>query len=409
MRWIISASALVASLTLLSAQQPGRLGPVVKPSELPPGVVLPPSMTMPPGMLPGSVMKPEEPKAPAVITPQLERFLPLDAGAVNIRSNAEHWLLVAGPHVLANFGKDQAAAEEARLAVRELKPTDWASIGSAGLHYGLTGGKANALNLSVKQSVPIDLKSVRAAAVRGVWVLKDEANILVNFGLAKHDAEQAAAVIQKYGFNRLGRVGFPNPTFQYLFAEPVDFKATRPNVGGPSALHQAAAEQALNRTGIPVPGVGFVGERIVIDPRRIDIRKDGGEYKLVSGNDVLGRFGPSEWSARDALKFIQDSRFTEFCKIGETTFFLIDGKPPTKVPFNVQGRSFDPKNVKARNLDGRFGVYDGSGRLIFSCTTAEEAEQTAKAIQGFGFDTVCRLGLSDRTSLKFLAKTGSGR
>lgn len=402
MRWLISASALGICCFSVVAQQPilppGRLGPIGSPN------------APAPGMLPGSVIAPEAPRAPVVSTPLPERFTTIDANTITVRTNSEQWLLTAGTLVLGNFGKDHAGAEEARAALRELKPSSWATIGTVGLGYGLTGGKALPVALNVKQATPIDLKSVRAEAVRGVWVLKDEATIHANFGLAREDAEQAAAVVQKYGFNRLGRVGFPNPSFQYLFAEPV---AANADAGKQPAiapgLQLAAAERNLMRTGIPVPGAGFVGERIVIDPKRIDIRKEGGEYKLVSGGDLIGRFGPSEWAARDALKLIQDARFTEFCRIGETTFFLIDGKPPTKVPFNVQGRTFDPKNVKARNLDGRFGVYDGSGRPIAPAASAEEAEQIVQAIQGYGFDTTCRLGLSDRTSLKFLAKTGTAK
>ena len=76
------------------------------------------------------------------------------------------------------------------------------------------------------------------------------------------------------------------------------------------------------------------------------------------------------------------------------------------MPFNAQGRTFNPKTVKVRATDGGFGVFEDAGRQLFRAATVEEAEQMARAIQGFGFDMVCQLGLSPTTSLRFLAKTG---
>ena len=111
-------------------------------------------------------------------------------------------------------------------------------------------------------------------------------------------------------------------------------------------------------------------------------------------------------AARDALKLVQDYRFTEHCQLGEMGFFLVNGVAPTRVPFNVQGRRFDAKTVKVRAAEGGYGVYDDTGRLLFRAPTLDEAEQMAKALQSYGFDTVCQLGLSTTSSLRFLAKTG---
>jgi hypothetical protein len=74
----------------------------------------------------------------------------------------------------------------------------------------------------------------------------------------------------------------------------------------------------LTRVGIPVGGVGFVGEMIKIDPRKLDVRKDGAEWVIASGTEVIGRYGQTEWAARDAARTIQDSRFTEYCKVGSS-------------------------------------------------------------------------------------------
>src|SRR5205823_6177525 len=150
---------------------------------------------------------------------------------------------------------------------------------------------------------------------------------------------------------------------------------------------RAAQEQALTRTGVPVPGLGFVGERIVIDARQVEVRKERADYVLAHGPDVLAKFGANEWAAQDALRVVKDARFTEFCRVGELTFFLAGGKAPTRVPFSAQGARFTPAALKVQPADGRWGVYD-TGRLIVPAASKEEGEQMVRVIQAYQFDQV---------------------
>ena len=117
-----------------------------------------------------------------------------------------------------------------------------------------------------KVILPIDLRAARAEAIRGVWCVRDDDNLLLNFGTDKAGADQAVAVIRKYGFNRVGVVGTQaNPAMSYLF---VSLEQERPKLlGGPLVFN--AQVDALTRTGIPIPGVGFAGEMIKIDPRKV--------------------------------------------------------------------------------------------------------------------------------------------
>jgi hypothetical protein len=138
----------------------------------------------------------------------------------------------------------------------------------------------------------------------------------------------------------------------------------------------------------------------------VEVRRDRGEYVLANGADVLARFGPSEWAARDAARLIQQERYTEFCRFGTAgvTFFLHNGRPPERVPFFAQGQRFDPIGLKVRELAGKWWLFDGTGRPLLPAGTAEEADQLLKLIRGYGFDQVCQVGSSPRASLKFLAK-----
>jgi hypothetical protein len=279
------------------------------------------------------------------------------------------------------------------------------------LEYGLTNGKPFIPSLPPKHSQMIDIGTVRAEAVRGVWVLRDDANILVNFGPQRNDAEQAAAVCKRYGFNRLAQIGGANPSMSILFAQLGQELGRTP--GQNAAMNGVAAvfqEQNLQRTGIEIPGVGYIGERIVIDPRKLEIkRKDRtGPWVIMSGSESLAEFGASEWSARDGLKLLQDLRVTEFCRINDqVSFFLVNGAAPSRVPFAVQSTSFDPLALRIRPASGgTVAVYEGNGRLLFPVRNEAEGEALIKLIKHYKFDQQCQMGLSTRNGLKFLARSG---
>ena len=391
------------------AQQPQLpTGPVAVP-----GSPTAPPQTLPPNLLPNA--KPQDaPQSrelvfpvpdPSVRTPMKERFTPIDTATLLLRPQDGNWILFAGTTPLREFGRSQPDADEARRVLRELRPTVWADIGYPRpiVGYGLSGGKASLTVPTPRRSEPVDLKTVRAEQVRGAWCLRDDAAVLLNFGRDKPDAEQAVAVCKKYGFNRIGLIGSPEPTFAFFYAAPVDTAGLTPTAA--SALAQAAREQTLTRTGVAVPGLGFVGERVVIDARQVEVRKDRTDYVLAHGPDVFAKFGPNEWAAQDALRVVKDGRFTEFCRVGELTFFLVNGKAPTRVPLSAQGTRFSPAALKVYEINGRWAVCDAA-RVFVSAASKEEAEQVARVIQAYQFDQLCRVGPSPRASLMFLAKTG---
>ena len=335
--------------------------------------------------------------------PQKEQSVRVEGSALFARRQNDNWQVWAGSVLVREFGKHQAEAEEMIRVMRELRPTEWVSIGQ-GVEYGLTKGEAFIPTFEPKHSTAFDLKSVRAENIRGAWVLRDDSTLLLNFGINRADAEQAAAVVQRYGFNRIGWVGDPTPLTNFLFTMP-EGAQSRP--GGLAAVIKSQSETDLLRTGIELGGQGFVGERIVIDVKKCETRKEKGEYVLAHGTEILAKFGQSEWSARDALRVVQDMKATEFCRFNaDVTFFLVNGEAPTKVPFAMQSKRFDPERLQIRTAsNGQFALYDSGSRQIFGpFTTETEAEQLAKLVKHYKFDQSCQQGLSSRGGLKFLAK-----
>ena len=236
----------------------------------------------------------------------------------------------------------------------------------------------------------IDLRSARVEPVRGVWCVRDDETILFNFGTDKASAEQAVAVIRKYGFNRVGVVGAAaQPVMSYLF---VSLDADRPKLGGGQLLLNAQID-ALARTGIPVPGVGYTGEMVKIDAKKVEARKDGAEWVVAAGPEVLGRFGPTEWAAREAARTVQDAKFTEFCKLGGAsgmTFFLRDGKAPGRAPLSAQGRNFDPAALKVQQVNDKWAVTENNKHL-FDVSGPQEGEVVIRVLKSYGFDQLAHL------------------
>jgi hypothetical protein len=381
---------------------------------------------------PGSLNVPPVTKPEAITEiplPHPEQKFPIRAMDVTVKRAIGSWQVWAGQKMLGDFGDNETNARDVARVYRDLRPTEWITIGGPKpvVEYGLTNGKpavtgvalddtgeqnpaapsANApviTGAGAKFVQSIDLKTARIEPIRGVWCVRDDDNILFNFGPNKADAEQTLAVIQKYGFNRIGVVGTPTqPAMSFLY---VSLEQERANklVGGQLLVN--AQINALTRTGIPVPGVGYVGEMVKIDPRKVEVRKDGTDWVMASGQEVLGRYGPTEWAAREAARTVSDARFTEFCKLGGTsnlTFFLANGKAPIRAPYSTHGRSFNPGALKVEQINQKWAITENR-RPLFDVGSPQEGETVVRVIQHYGFDQICNLSPGGTKGVMFLIK-----
>ncbi|CAN5322345.1 hypothetical protein BH11PLA2_BH11PLA2_00780 [soil metagenome] len=377
----------------------------------------PPATLQVPKLLPptvqGQVIQPTPLNAAPIRLPRDENLIPIDVRGVRVQRLAHQMVVNVGTKVFREYAPLTDDAELTAKLLREMMPTLWGQLGKSRIvvEYGLTVGSNGETivppTAGFPQSVtPMDLKTLRVEPIRGVWCVRDDASIHFNFGMEKEEAEQTLAVCRKYGFNRIGTVGRGGvPAVTYLFAAPeiAGARATNPNIAG----LQAQQEKLLTRTGIEVPGVGTVGEKIVIDPRKIELRRDKSAFVIVSGNEVLANFGTDEWAARDAIRVIQDARFSEFCKLGTSgvTFFLVNGIAPTRVPFHARQTKFDPGSLRAKEFNGKWCVMDITGKPLLLAGDEAEANQLLKVMKAFNFDTVAVVGNSPTNNMRFLAKS----
>jgi hypothetical protein len=404
------------------------------PDRLPPSVTAPPPTT---GYQPG----PSAPKAAEGMKPGLSSpstvgtdGLPLPRpdvplvrgeaakplGKIEIKFVANNWQVWAGPHVFANFGSDWKSAEKTgqtlmamqtgdtgKATIGDVQTTAWETLGATRPVVGYMTSRGDVIRTfrgSSNTAVGLDLTTARVESVRGAWVVRDSRAIHLNFGEDRGEAEQALAVARRYGFNRIGYVGpSESPSLRYFFSAP---DAGLPVVPA-NALTTAMQEYALDRTGVDVPGLGTVGQKVNLDVRKIDVRKDGADYVVGQGGDVLARFGRDEWSARDALRAVQQLNPTAVVRIGTpgVMFFLAGAEPPNRLPFGTMGAPFDPDRLTIRpTLDGVHHLYDPLGREIASAKTKDEAEAIRLAVKHFKLNRQCQIGRMPGQSLLFLGR-----
>lgn len=388
------------------------------PRGLPPGVLMPapvaPKATvpMPAARVAPPSFTPTQPGLPSgadaltprdVPLPYPEDKVPLDGSRVTLKRDSGSWQVWAGLRMFRDLGNNENDAKNLVRSLHAMHVTEWVTIGGPSrptVEYGLVNGLPSAVGGFPNNVVPIDLQKVRVEAIKGVWVLRDDDHIHFNFGLRKPDADQTLAAVRRYGFNRVGQVGYPNVAMSYLFVAVGADSVGKASFGG---LNAAIQEANMPHTGILVPGLGYIGEMVKIDPRKAEVKREKADWVVASGPEVLARFGSNEWAARDAARVIHDGRYTEFCRVpGGLTFFLVNGKAPTRVPFAMHGPRFTPNELKVVQTGDRF-VVSSQGKPLFDVGGAADGEVLIKLLKHYGFDQVCQLG-TGKASLMILAK-----
>jgi hypothetical protein len=139
----------------------------------------------------------------------MDNLVSFDERQVELRQTNRGWQLTAGGVPLRDFGLHEAEAREALHWIHELHLNQHGLVGTPHpvLEYWLTDGHAPQTPGQELRTVALDLNSVRAEQVQGQWWVRDDSRFLFRFGQHAEDAEQALAVIRRYGFSQVGFVG----------------------------------------------------------------------------------------------------------------------------------------------------------------------------------------------------------
>lgn len=388
MRQLIFALGGLALLASIAAAQtpiePRGIGSAAAPMK--PATTLPPPPSGAPAKLPSELLH-----APiAELKPNI-RTTKFDAHAVEVRRNGAHWQLWSGKTLLKDFGEYRDRAFEARRLVAELNLTERATIGTPEpvMEYWLSDGQSPPLPAFNRSVINFDPQLLAVKSENGAYYVGDLHRLLFNFGPYQQDAQQALAVIRKFGFNEIGFVGSPNPSMTYMLNNPNQRQQPPlPPTRRPQLLPQMALRHPLD-----LPGAGRVGEYRNFDPMRLDIVKSGDGWHLTAGTMDLGLLGQSEYQARNAMQIAQQFPLTEQVRIGggDFSFYLSHHVAPRGVPLGIRQTMFKSDNLSVKQVNNQWQVTDGKV-AVATLTSAADANFAIAAIRHFGFNCICEAG-----------------
>jgi hypothetical protein len=359
------------------------------PPQMLPTTVLDPASTRPPGPLsPAEATKQRD----AIIAALKEELRSFDPGTVTAGQVDGRWQVRAGSELLKDFGPDRGSAFETVRVIRDLRVTQVGAVPGARPEflYWLTDGKAPRGANTQLVVMPVSARSVRAEQVGGTWVVTDGMKGLYDFGKDAEAAKRAAVVFWKYGFNQIGVIGGPQAAFVYPLADPRQAALERLAPVPPPSL--VGVLQDVSRTSLLLPGNLYGGAKIALDATKLEVVRRG-EWLLVHGDEVLGRFASVEHEARAALKALRDTRATELVRLGEGGFplFLANGQPVHGEPLAATKTSLRADRLRALKVRDSWWVFE-ENRPVIQAGSKGDAELIVQVIRLYDLKTLCVFG-----------------
>jgi hypothetical protein len=406
-------------------------------------------MTTPPvGPSPG-VAGPTFPPPP---NSGVETTTAFDPDQAELRWQDNRWQLVSGNIFLKDFGRYESEGREVLRVVRQLRLNTLTTVGAprAIMEYWLANGVAPHGTVTGLRTLPLDASALTAEQVQGQWCIHDTNRILFNFGQQGDACRQALTDIQRYGFNQVGYVGqvapvmlvflanaapapvavtpvspppaanpnrFPDMRFPHMFGKPAQPNTNGNDPAQPGAMPAVPAQSlntppglpqqkpgGLTQTSLRIPGTE-AADRIAIDPRQLQIRHEGNDWKVAMGNHIVANFGPNQADAQLAQAALRYYQCTEQVFIGNPrpmfSYFLSHGQAPHGVSYGMNAITFRPETLTVRDFHKSYVLYDGSQIVMSFGDRLNEAQQALQAIQQHKFDRLTIFGRGDQSMMLF--------
>ncbi|MGF1581755.1 MAG: hypothetical protein ACFCD0_20690 [Gemmataceae bacterium] len=400
-----------------------------------------------PRNLPESVVRQANQRPPITIVRKntdpaktLTRFDPQQAQARWVQGR---WEVQAGTVWLKDCGRDRVLARDCCDLIRALGVNQRGTIGTPYpiMEYWLTNGKAPQTVSTRMRLWNIDLQSLRAVEVSEDWCVADKKKIYFNFGRNRQDALQAVAVIEKYGFDRVGYLGSPRPVMIYFlggrnthttrrvgnnqpsgtvfggkFRDPasgqkpdtVRGSTTPKEPSGPVVgdLYLKHLARSVKQLSAPVRSGGT---NVRFDPKHLLLRQQNGAWKVFTRNNVLADFGPDVRAAQDFLQLARYYRINQQVWVEnhpeKVCYFLSNGRAPRGLRFGLSGQRFQPHLVKLKRLGKHYYLAVEDQPLLYVSEHKESAEQLVAAIRRYRFDFLVRIGTTAESSLPLFVRS----
>jgi hypothetical protein len=119
---------------------------------------------------------------------------------------------------LFDFGSNKAQADQSLKIIKYygMNQSCFVDRPNPPFSYMSVSGSAPVGSMAGEDCVPFNPATATVAYIQGDWKIVDGNQWMFSFGSKEADAEQALAIIKKYGFTNSCFVGRPNPSFIYL-------------------------------------------------------------------------------------------------------------------------------------------------------------------------------------------------
>jgi hypothetical protein len=343
----------------------------------------------------------------------------------------EHsWQLIAGVHLLKDFGRREAEARQALRLIGQLGLNQRGTVGNPQpvMEYWLANGCAPIGFTPGLRRLPLDVANLRVEQMQAQWCVRDDQRVLFHFGPREDEARRALAILRKYRFRELGVLGQAMPSMMVFFGDAGDVEVNRSLA--PSRIHKTSQRQppssapgiqpgaaglgSLGPATLPplrapsprgsarqvlqpgLPGWDEQAEVIAFDARQVQVRQENGRWFLAAGAGVLAAFGGDAVAAQQALQVVRHYHFTEHCRVGQPapvfSYFLVNGQAPRGMMFGLNGQAFQPDKLSVQPLGRRWALCEADKVLAVLGESAADAHQLLAAIQRNKFDRLCRVG-----------------
>jgi len=172
-------------------------------------------------MQPAQPVQPLRPVQPRLVTPApalKEDCIGFNPANIAVIQANNRWKIADGNHWMFDF---EGRQDEARQALRILRhygvnQTCYVGRPQPSLTYLLGNGAAPSGALPGEDCLAFNNSNLAVIQANNRWKIADGSHWLFDFADNKGEAEQALAVIRKYGFTHSCYVGRPQPSFSYL-------------------------------------------------------------------------------------------------------------------------------------------------------------------------------------------------
>jgi hypothetical protein len=144
---------------------------------------------------------------------------------------------------------------------------------------------------------------------------------------------------------------------------------------------------------------------ISFNPNNVQAKKLNGRWKVVHGNMLMLDFGSNRQQAERAVQVIKHYRMNRQCFVGRPhapmQYYTVKGRAPKGAMAGEDAIPFNPANIQAIKINGRWKVVDGSHWLLDFEAKEAEAKTAVKIIKHYGFNHICFVGRPNAPMMYF--------